>query len=827
MKIYNNFGGGYRNMARQLYIIAVTVIICGLAPNRMRILVVEDDELTAQALTAILTVHCYAVEVATTGAAGLALLDSFEYDLLILDVQLPNVDGIEICRRVRALGQQMEHERSGPPLPILMLTGRDSHHDRALGLDAGADDYVVKPFDEEELVARIRALLRRGGSSTTALLEWGELKLNPSTREVTYQAKPLTLTPKEYGLLELFLRNRRRVFSCSSILDHLWTYEDTPGEEAVRTHIKGLRQKIKAVGAPSDLVETVYGVGYRLRLLKDTAPDTSSVATSPEQTVRSKLSNVWQRHQDRISKQITVIEQVTSPPPDATRHQQASQQAHTLAGALGIFGFAEGSRLAKEMEQILATGYPLKAKDLTQLAELLATLRQVIDIPTTHADRPDSDFPTAIDKSDLLLVISRDRAFLQTLESELSLWNYQMTIASTAKSIAKICENDSPKIALIDLECFDSTEAGMTIVSSLQHQSPPIPAIVLTNQTNLTERLAVSRHGGRLLLQKSMPIAQIIESVTQVTQRALPNQFKILVVDDDTMLLEALTTILEPWGLKVFTLSDPHDFLETLEATSPDLLLLDVEFPDVSGIELCQVVRSDQRWSHLPIVVLTAHSESAIVSQAFAVGADDFVSKPIVESELIARILNRLDRVKLLRQLLETDPLTGVANRQKSTHDLETFLRLADRTQSPVAIAVLDVDRLRDVNAKYGHATGDAVLRQFGHLLRQSFCREDVVGRWGGEEFVIGMHGMTREDGVQRLISVLTQMHQTAFATDQGDPLEVTFSAGVAQYPEDGVDVKALYRMADNALRQAKKLRQASSADMVNSILPAEALGQL
>ncbi|MFM2432868.1 MAG: hypothetical protein RLZZ511_4082 [Cyanobacteriota bacterium] len=813
-------------MSRQLYIIAVTLIVCGPAPNRMRILVVEDDELTAQALTAILTAHCYAVEFAATGAAGLALLDSFEYDLLILDVQLPNIDGIEICRQVRAQGRNIESESSVPPLPILMLTGRDSHHDRALGLDAGADDYVVKPFDEEELVARIRALLRRGGSSTTALLEWGELKLNPSTHEVTYQTKPLTLTPKEYGLLELFLHNRQRIFSCSSILDHLWTYEDTPGEEAVRTHIKGLRQKLKAVGAPSDLVETVYGVGYRLRSLKDVTPDASSVAASPEQTVRSKLSAVWQRHKNRIGKQITVIEQVTSQPADFTRHQQASQQAHTLAGALGIFGFAEGSRLAKEMERILATGYPLKSKDLPQLAERLATLRQVVDIPTTNRDRADSELPSAMDGADLLLVISRDRAFLQTLESELSQWNYQMTIASTAKSIAKICENDSPKIAVIDLECFDSTEAGMTVLSSLQNQAPPIPAIVLTNQTILTERLAILRHGGRLLLQKSTPITQIIESFAQVTQRALPNQFKILIVDDDTILLEALTTILEPWGLKVFTLCDPQHFLSTLEATSPDLLLLDVEFPDVSGVELCQVVRSDQRWSHLPIVVFTARSESEIVSQAFAMGADDFVSKPIVESELIARILNQLNRVKLLRQLMETDPLTGVANRQKSTHDMETFLRLADRTQSPVAIAVLDVDHLRNVNAKYGHATGDAVLRQFGHLLRQSFCNEDVVGRWGGEEFVIGMHGITREDGVQRLISVLTQMHQNAFTTDQGDPLEVTFSAGVAQYPEDGIDMKALYRTADNALQQAKKLQQASASNMVNFILPAETLGQ-
>lgn len=793
----------------------------------MRILVVEDDELTAQALVVILTLHCHAVECATSGAAGLKLLDSFEYDLLILDVQLPIVDGIEVCRQVRALEQNIAHQRNVAAIPILMLTARDSPHDRALGLDAGADDYVVKPFNEEELVARIRALLRRGGSSTTALLEWGELKLNPSNREVTYRAKPLTLTPKEYGILELFLRNSQRVFSCGSILDHLWTYEDTPGEEAVRTHIKGLRQKIKAAGAPSNLVETVYGVGYRLRMWKDTAPDTANALGSPEQTVRSKLSSIWHQHKDRVSKQIAMIEQVvTSQSADPTIYQQAIQQAHTLAGALGTFGFAEGSRLAKEMEQILATGYPLNSKALIKLREGLTILRQVTDIPVTPSHLADLALPADLTKSDLLLVISRDLGFLHTLESELSLWNYQMTIASTPKSIAKICENDSPNIVLIDLECFGSIEAGMDVLSGFQRQSPPIPAIVLTTQPNLIERLEVLRNGGRLLLQKSMSISQIMESATQIMRKTLPNQFKILIVDDDIILLEALATILEPWGLKVFTLSDPHNFLEKLEATSPDLLLLDIEFGDMSGIELCQVARSDLRWTHLPIIVLTTHSKSEIVSQAFTVGADDFVSKPIVESELIARIFNRLERVKLLRQLMETDPLTCVANRQKSTQDLETLFRLADRTQLPVAIAVLDIDRLRDVNAEYGHATGDAVLRQFGHLLRQLFGHENVVGRWGGEEFVIGMYGMTREDGVQRLISVLTQMHQKVFVTDKGEPLKVTFSAGIAQYPEDGSDVKGLYRMANNVLQQAKKLRQASSSDIFNSILPCEALSE-
>jgi DNA-binding response OmpR family regulator len=229
----------------------------------MRILVIEDDEFTAQALAEILAVHNYAVEVATDGQMGLKLIEAFDYDLILLDVILPGLDGISLCRHLRSQGYQM---------PILLLTGRDSGHDKALGLDAGADDYLGKPFDVEELSARVRALLRRSHSTLQPVLEWGELRLDPSSCEVTYGDEPLTLTPKEYALLELLLRNRNHVFSCDVILEHLWSFEDTPGEEAVRTHIKGLRQKLKSAGAPTDLVMTVYGIGYRLKPLAPVRP---------------------------------------------------------------------------------------------------------------------------------------------------------------------------------------------------------------------------------------------------------------------------------------------------------------------------------------------------------------------------------------------------------------------------------------------------------------------------------------------------------------------------------------------------------------------------
>jgi diguanylate cyclase (GGDEF)-like protein len=192
------------------------------------------------------------------------------------------------------------------------------------------------------------------------------------------------------------------------------------------------------------------------------------------------------------------------------------------------------------------------------------------------------------------------------------------------------------------------------------------------------------------------------------------------------------------------------------------------------------------------------------VNQVFAVGADDFMSKPIVGPELVTRIINRLDRIKLQRNLAQTDPLTGVSNRHRSTQDLDKFFRLAKRHNQPLCLAILDLDDFKQVNDRYGYAAGDAVLHQLGQLLLQSFRGEDVVSRWGGEQFVVGMYGMTKSHGVQRLTKVLATLRQEEFIAPAYTKFRVTFSAGIAQYPGDGADLQSLYRSANAALYQAK-----------------------
>ncbi|MFQ4146077.1 response regulator transcription factor [Chlorogloeopsis sp. ULAP02] len=230
----------------------------------MRILVVEDDTQLAEVLSEALTRRQYVVDIAKDGETAWYSVESVKYDLLILDVTLPKLDGIRFCQRLRTT--QVSHPAyCNYAVPVLMLTARDTVVDKITGLDAGADDYVAKPFDLEELMARIRALLRRGGSATVLSFSWGSLLLNPSTYEATYDGKPLSFTPKEYAILELLVANGRRVLSCSSIIEQVWSMDDTPVEETVRSHIKCLRQKLKTLGAPEDFIETVHGLGYRLK----------------------------------------------------------------------------------------------------------------------------------------------------------------------------------------------------------------------------------------------------------------------------------------------------------------------------------------------------------------------------------------------------------------------------------------------------------------------------------------------------------------------------------------------------------------------------------
>ncbi len=625
----------------------------------MRILLVDDDRYLAGVLRKNLAEQHYAVDVAMDGEAGWEYGSTFAYDLILLDVVLPKLDGVSLCQRLRDRGYRM---------PILLLTARDSSTDKVKGLDAGADDYVVKPFDVEELIARVRALLRRESDTMPPVLRWGSLSLNPSTCEVTYSEQPLHLTPKEYAFLELFLRRSHRVFSLSEILDKLWSSQELPGEDAVRTHVKGLRQKLKAVGAPPDLIETVYGIGYRLKS-PPISPEPQNKATetlSAQKTRHSKhlaaLAEAWEQCKGEIIGRLGVLEQAATVLKEGTLshelQRQANLAAHSLAGTLGTFGFAEGSRLARELEYLLQTEDLLKQNQGPLLEGLLTALgREMEGTPTEQTPNPASG------NSPLLLMIDNDAEFTQQLGAVATAIGIRTAIAPTLVEAKDWLTQDCPDVVVLKLS-FTGTESvdwiaqseRLALIEELAHQTRPLPVLVVADGGNLKGRLAVIRRGGHTFLEQPVTPTQVIESVTQALRRDRAG-IKVMIVDDDPQLLKTLPTLLKPWGFKITALDTPQRFWTVLETVHPDLLVLDVEMPQVSGIELCQVLRSDPYWRRLPVLFLTAHTDAQTQNQVFAIGADDYLSKPVVGAELATRILNRLERVRLWSDILPHFPI--------------------------------------------------------------------------------------------------------------------------------------------------------------------------
>ncbi|MBD2356245.1 response regulator [Tolypothrix sp. FACHB-123] len=648
----------------------------------MKILLVEDDDILIKVLNKNLATHHYVVDVVKDGEMGWTYGSTFEYDLIVLDIMLPKLDGISLCKRLRTQGYTV---------PILLLTAQDNITAKVQGLDAGADDYVVKPFDPIELIARIRALLRRGSNNPFPLLTWGDLLLNPSTCEVSYNGRPLNLTTMEYDLLEVLLRNCQHVFSTEELLDRLWSSEEFPSEATVRSHIRRVRHKLVAAGAPHDFIATMHGRGYYLKATnteESTARSPTSHASNPideaeidvsletlsdspkysppadsQQQYLAFLNETWKTTKAKILDQIIVLLQTVR---DLQTNQlkpqkqvQAQQVSHKLAGTLGIFGLNKTVQIARQLEYWLGGREPLQPKHAPLMKTLVMALQQEIE-QTTIIQM--SQVPNG--QSPLLLIVSSDNDFNQSLAAVAATRGIRIEIAPLLDMAKALLTTESlfdavgqnPDVVLLRLPTISSTSAVMDgstlpgtnfweILQILAQRYPELPIVVMSDRSELSDRLEVMRRGGKLFLAAPIPPEQVIDTAVNLLRGSEITK-KVMILDDDREWLRTLPTLLKPWGFKVTTLADPQQFWTVLQAVTPDALVLDVNMPQISGFELCQILRSDPHWQRLPVLFLSVLTDSASQNQAFTVGADDYLCKPVKGVELANRILRRLQRVK-------------------------------------------------------------------------------------------------------------------------------------------------------------------------------------
>lgn len=522
--------------------------------------------------------------------------------------------------------------------------------------------------------------------------------------------------------------------------------------------------------------------------------------------LRGTIANLWEEMKGSVLARVAVVEGAVAAlrcgSLEEGQRAEAEREAHKLAGSAGMFGFTAGSKLAREAELTLGHS-PLSAEDLGRLSAIVAALRSEL------GQAPADDLPkiTTPANSCTILVVGVDAGLGRRLAVEANSRGLAMETVPDPERAVQMVGERSPAAAIVNIGTVATRGKGLATLERMRDADPSVPLIVISPGDGFVDRLDVARRGGRGFLSHPADPGQVFDAVSRSLTAARSDDMKVLALDDDAVVLAGLRPVLEDAGFRLTTLADPTQLWERLHEVNPDLLVLDFDMPEANGMELCRVVRNDPRWAELPVVFLTACADPGSVEQMFAAGADDFVSKPVVGPELAARISNRLERVRLYRHLANTDPLTGLHNRRKSEEAITRLLTMARRYKQPLSLAVVDLDHFKQVNDRYGHAAGDSVLRGVANILREAFRGEDVVARWGGEEFVVALYGASKEHAVHRLTEVMESLRGEDLLGET--PLAITFSAGVTQFPGGGEDVQALYRTADAALYRAKKAGRA------------------
>lgn len=502
------------------------------------------------------------------------------------------------------------------------------------------------------------------------------------------------------------------------------------------------------------------------------------------------VNQMLERFRATFVQRITTLEQAAQALQtgnlNQTLYQSVIQEVHKLVGGLGTFGYEAGSLLAREIENILTGNIALGQMEGARLSQLIISLQQELAKPSTFSS-------TVISKQFYTVLVLDDNVkLIEQLEEPVS-WLQIETASDLTIAREKIAQAAFDVILLVGLP--NPGESKLALLQEIKQQCPTTPVLAFVEEDNLAERVAISRLGGCSLLQKPLSTSCILEAIAQV----LPTQVvttKVMIVDDDPAVLAVLSDLLEAWGLQVTSLPKSEQFWDVLTATNPDLLILDLNMPTFHGLDLCRVVRQDWNWKDLPILVVTASTEAIVIQQAFAAGADDFITKPVVGIDLVTRVLTRIERSRCQKQLEDfkrherqnlqqqatIDALTQIANRRRFDEYLNQVWQQSIREQVNLALIFCDIDYFKAYNDCYGHQAGDECLKQIALATKEIAKRPtDLVARYGGEEFVVILPKTNIEGAVhlaqqiQDRVAQLQILHSQSLVSNY-----VTISMGIA-----------------------------------------------
>lgn len=486
------------------------------------------------------------------------------------------------------------------------------------------------------------------------------------------------------------------------------------------------------------------------------------------------------------------------------------QRLHALTGSAGTFGYSALSGSAQVLEHAcqhwLDDGAPINADMLQMLERGIEELKLRANQPdpTTLAESELDARSVSSHKRRLLYIIEDDEDVATALSTQLHHYGYRARVLTTLDTLQEHLERETPDVIVMDVGFHAGRLAGADFMRRLQEgRSEKLPVVFLSGSADINARLAAVRAGAHAYFIKPIDINAVVERLDLMTLREVEEAFRVLIIDDQSDLALYHATVLRSAGMDVRIVNNPLKTLETLPEFHPELLVMDVYMPGCTGVELAQVIRQQDAYTNLPIVFLSSETDAERQQEAIQSGGDEYLFKPIKPQHLISAVAVRATRYRGLMSQLQRDSLTGLFNHTATKEYLARELAQSQRSGRPVALVMLDIDHFKRVNDQYGHPQGDQVIRSLARLLRQRLRTGDIVGRYGGEEFVAILPGCTAAQAVPVVEEIRASFSQIPQAA-QPAPFHVTFSAGIADFPSLD-EAGKLFESADQALYRAKR----------------------
>ncbi len=487
------------------------------------------------------------------------------------------------------------------------------------------------------------------------------------------------------------------------------------------------------------------------------------------------------------------------------------RQVHSLAGAAGTFGYTGLGVCAREIEQILlefTEGHHPDDRFIEQISTALEELRNLA------ARGADSDYSSnripgymstgKAGDQPLVYILEDDTELASELSNQLALFGYKARPFDSDEAILTAHQHQPADALIIDIVLPEGDLHGTEIAPRLQSAGAVhAPLIFISRRADWQARLAALRAGADAYFTKPLDLTQLVETLEQLLERQHYDPYRILIVDDDPLLAGHYATVLREADMETFELNDPAQLLEVLPEEKPDIILMDLYMPGCTGIEAAQIIRQQPIYQGLPIIFLSTETGVKQQLDALRLGGDEFLQKPISDAHLVEAVSIRAARFRTLKNLMVRDGMTGLLNHINFKLALEREVSLATRRHSQLTVVMIDIDHFKQINDRFGHPTGDRVIKTIAWLLKQRLRNTDIIARYGGEEFAVILPDTSITDARDLIDNIRDQFSGIVFTHDEAS-FHVALSGGIAGL-EARHDADALIAAADEALYEAKQ----------------------